>query len=504
MEHEDLWCCIEPSDNKPIKASKVVNAKAKLILLLDPQNYVHVQDCSTAKEVWECLQQAFDDKGLTRRVGLLKDLINTKLESSYSLEEYVSKIINTAHNLRNIDFDVNNEWLGTLMLTGLPDEYKPMIILLESSGSKLKTEDQDAIIAINKVILLNYVNNQRTNRLRSIFAHDLQDDWLYNVTEPTVKSVTVANREPLTVKGVGCVDIQINQKDKIQVKNVLFVPGLAANLLSVSTIVKNEHNVIFYDKGCDIQNAKGEVICNAVLKNNLYVMNISGEEVHLTSSAVNYNDTYLWHLRMGHLNFSDIKKVPNCVEGMSLTLDKDKMSVLDTFKDFKSKVENELNCKIKKLRTDNGKEYCNNNFEKFLTNHGIIHQTSTPNTPEHNGLAERMNRKLVERARSLATAAYIVNRSPTKALEGKTPNELWKGKKPNLSHLKIFGSVAMVHVPKEKRQKWDRQVYDSNVTVRSLHTRDKQHSDNHENHMCFSTELTDPQAVEEVFDFTTG
>ncbi|XP_057660652.1 uncharacterized protein LOC130896509 [Diorhabda carinulata] len=138
-------------------------------------------------------------------------------------------------------------------------------------------------------------------------------DWLYNVTEPTVKNVTVANRDPLTVKGVECVDIHINQKDKIQVKNVLFVPGSAANLLSVSTIMKNGHNVIFYDKGCDIQNAKGEVICNAVLKNNLYVMNISGEEVHLTSSAVNSNDTYLWHLQMRHLNFSDIKKLPNCV-----------------------------------------------------------------------------------------------------------------------------------------------------------------------------------------------
>lgn len=147
------------------------------------------------------------------------------------------------------------------------------------------------------------------------------------------------------------------------------------------------------------------------------------------------------------------------------------MNVLETFKDFKAKVETELNHKIKKLRTDNGKEYCNYNFEKFLSNHGIVHQTSTPYTPEHNGMAERMNRTLVERARcmlfyanlekrlwaeALATAAYIINRSPTKPLEGKTPYELWKGKKPNLSHLKIFGSVAMVHVPKQKRQKWDK------------------------------------------------
>ncbi|XP_062529208.1 uncharacterized protein LOC105841774 isoform X3 [Bombyx mori] len=90
---------------------------------------------------------------------------------------------------------------------------------------------------------------------------------------------------------------------------------------------------------------------------------------------------------------------------------------------------------------------------------------------KQNGLAERMNRTLVERARcmlfyanlekkfwteAVATAAYVVNRSPTKSLEGKTPYELWKGKKPNLSHLKIFGSEAMVHVPKEKRHKWDK------------------------------------------------
>lgn len=91
------------------------------IFLLDPQNYVHVQACTTAKQVWENLQRAFDDNGLTRRVGLLKDLINTTLESSNSVEEFVSKIMTTAHKLRNIGFKVNDEWLGTLMLAGLPD-----------------------------------------------------------------------------------------------------------------------------------------------------------------------------------------------------------------------------------------------------------------------------------------------------------------------------------------------------------------------------------------------
>lgn len=602
LEHEDLWCCVECHDGKPVDAVKDIKAKSKLILLLDPQNYVHVQDCKTAKQVWENLQKAFDDNGLTRRVGLLKDLINTTLDSSNSVEDYVSKIMNTAHKLRNIGFDVNDEWLGTLMLAGLPEEYKPMIMGLESSGIKISADSVKSklIQEVNTSKSAAFYTNSRKPRnntssiktkgprcfncnrnghfakycklpkkqtankgestsfvaaFSATVSKNVSDewyidsgasmhmtsriDWMYNVTESSVKNITVANREPLAVNGVGCVNIQLSQENKIQVKNVLFVPGLATNLLSVGAIVKNGYKVTFNDKGCEVGNSKGEVICSAKLKNSLYVLETCKEVAHLVSRNKNSNNTYLWHLRMGHLNMSDVKKLPTCSEGVTLIPDvndvtcthcmegkqarlpfkntgtratrplelihsdlcgpmenisfggmkyfitftddftrmvhvyflKDKLKILEIFKDFKLKVENELNYKIKRLRTDNGKEYCNYNFEKYLSNHGIIHQTSTPYTPQQNGLAERMNRTLVERARcmlfyanlekkfwaeAVATAAYVVNRSPTKSLEGKTPYELWKGKKPNLSHLKIFGSEAMVHVPKEKRHKWDK------------------------------------------------
>lgn len=52
-------------------------------------------------------------------------------------------------------------------------------------------------------------------------------------------------------------------------------------------------------------------------------------------------------------------------------------------------------------------------------------------------------------------ACYLVNRSPSLALEDKTPQEVWTGKKPSLSHLRIFGCEAYVRVPKEKRTKLD-------------------------------------------------
>lgn len=123
------------------------------------------------------------------------------------------------------------------------------------------------------------------------------------------------------------------------------------------------------------------------------------------------------------------------------------------------------------MRSDNGKEYCNKVLSVFLAASGIKHQTSTPYTPQQNGLAERMNRTLLELAKcmlfeailqksywaeAVATAAYIINRSPSRVLGVVTPYERWTGKKPNISHLWIFGSKAMVHIPRQNRLKWDR------------------------------------------------
>ncbi|KAI5445914.1 hypothetical protein KIW84_013951 [Lathyrus oleraceus] len=55
----------------------------------------------------------------------------------------------------------------------------------------------------------------------------------------------------------------------------------------------------------------------------------------------------------------------------------------------------------------------------------------------------------------MSTATYIINKCPTKRLEGITPEECWSGVKPSLSHLKVFGSIARRHVPDQLRRKLD-------------------------------------------------
>lgn len=147
-----------------------------------------------------------------------------------------------------------------------------------------------------------------------------------------------------------------------------------------------------------------------------------------------------------------------------------KDEVFDKFVEFKALVENETGKKIKILRSDNGGEYVSNAMNNFLKKNGIRHQLTIPRSAQQNGVAERLNRTLVEKARSMLddsglsrdlwaeainTANYVKNRSPTKAVKHMTPEEAWTGKKPNISHLKIFGCKAMVHIPKSKRSKFD-------------------------------------------------
>ena len=86
---------------------------------------------------------------------------------------------------------------------------------------------------------------------------------------------------------------------------------------------------------------------------------------------------------------------------------KKKLEVFNKFKEYKALVENQTGKKIKVLRTDNGGEFCEKEFEKFCKECGIERQKKTPYTPQQNGFAERMNMSLMEKARSMLSGARL-------------------------------------------------------------------------------------------------
>jgi len=66
------------------------------------------------------------------------------------------------------------------------------------------------------------------------------------------------------------------------------------------------------------------------------------------------------------------------------------------FKTYKAEVENQLERKIKCLRSNRGGEYFSSDFSDFCVEHGIIHERTTPYSPQSNRIAERKNRTLTE------------------------------------------------------------------------------------------------------------
>lgn len=139
---------------------------------------------------------------------------------------------------------------------------------------------------------------------------------------------------------------------------------------------------------------------------------------------------------------------------------KNKSDTFQNFVNWKTLVENQVNKKVKTLRTDNGLEFCNEEFDNFCKDNGILRHRTVVYTPQQNGLAERMNRTLLERVRcmltssglpklfwgeAVKTASYLINKCPTKSLNYETPDQVWNGQPADYSKLKTFGCSAYVH-----------------------------------------------------------
>ena len=75
---------------------------------------------------------------------------------------------------------------------------------------------------------------------------------------------------------------------------------------------------------------------------------------------------------------------------------KTKDEALDYFKVYKAEVENQLDKRIKRLRSDRGGEYFSNEFSQFCVDNGVIHERTPPYSPQSNGVVERKNRTITD------------------------------------------------------------------------------------------------------------
>nr|XP_034194668.1 uncharacterized protein LOC117610925 [Osmia lignaria] len=149
---------------------------------------------------------------------------------------------------------------------------------------------------------------------------------------------------------------------------------------------------------------------------------------------------------------------------------KTKYEVKDAVTDYITRIERQTGKKIKRFRTDNGLEYCNNDLTAYFNQLEIKHERSNVETPQMNGVTKRLNRTLLNLTRAMlkssglpqkfwaeavVMAGYIQNRTGHSATGGIVPLTFWSDRKPSVRHLKIFGCLAYAHLPSQGRRKLD-------------------------------------------------
>jgi hypothetical protein len=348
--------------------------------------------------------------------------------------------------------------------------------------------------------------------------------------------VTLGDDYQYPIKGVGESNHKLNSGNSLKIKDILYVPGLTNNLVSISALEKKGFRVAFID-GEVLMWAKGETLNEAIIigseENGLY--KLKGHSKASMTHAIE-NSCELWHRRLSHINYKALPYICKAVTGLSeLKVDhegicngcaqgkniknpfpkrdseakgvlelihsnvcgpmpsasisryvyyvsfiddyscktwvyflKSKDEVFSKFKEFKALIENLSKRNIKILWSDNGGEYTSKEFVNFCKDVGIKRELTTPYNPQKNDVAERKNRTIMEVVNTMIhdqdllmclwaevamAVVYVQNRLSHSALGLKTPEEMFTGKKPDVSHLKIFGFPVLIHITKEKRNK---------------------------------------------------
>ncbi|KAK9185556.1 hypothetical protein WN943_025912 [Citrus x changshan-huyou] len=374
-------------------------------------------------------------------------------------------------------------------------EEKKVLLLQETSA--------DLLVASNSNIKGQWVLDSGCS------FHLCPDKSLFHTYKPVDGGrVLMGNNNVCKIVGVGSVKIEMFDGSVQTLSDVRHAPRLKRNLISLGMLDGMGYSFKSENSGLKIMKGT-EMVMKGVKKNGLYVLEGSSVPGSVAMPVVSdVNITMLWHLRLGHMsirgmqelskqgllcgdNIDELDFCENCIFGKahrskftkgihvskqpldyvhadlwgpaqvpSLSGGRYFMSVID---DYSRKVW------IHILKT---KDQALEKFKIWKTLvetqsgfKGVMRHKTVRFTPQQNGLAERMNRTLIDKTRCLlinsklprnlwaeavSTASYLVNKSPSSAIGFKTPEELWSGRPGKYEHLRVFGCPAYVHVRQGK------------------------------------------------------
>ncbi|XP_074369148.1 uncharacterized protein LOC141710363 [Apium graveolens] len=522
-----------------LKETRKKDKKALYTIIqgVDESTIEKISNAKMAKDAWEILQISFQGVEKVKKVRLqvlCGEFKNLKMKNSENIGELVTRLKTVTNEMKRNGESLDDVRVMEKLLRSLTRKFDYVVTSIEESKD-LSTISIDELVVLAVAVLhvadvaleMATVVNEDEEGRPSIEAKILNYECRASKMEE-MSHFTAAKED----KDVGTAMFLTYKGDEENKKNVWYLNSGASNhmtghkelFMEIDDTISGEvtfgdsSKIPMQDNSVIFRNQAWELIANVEMsKNHLFTLDMQ-KNVQKCLKSVIKNDSWLWHLRYGHLGFSGLKLLSKtklvdgfpeinepenmcetCVKGkqhrQSFPVGKlwrarrpleivhtyiagpfdisplgEKLEALDKFKEFKVVAEKQSGHYLKVLRSDGGGEYTSNLFRSFCRAHGISHQLTTSYTPQQNGVAERKNRTILDMARSMVKekhlprtfwaeavlcAVYLLNRCPTKSVRNKTPNEAWSGSKPSMGHLKIFGCIAYTHVPDQKRKKLD-------------------------------------------------
>lgn len=336
----------------------------------------------SALEIWNILKNLYEDRGLSRETSLIRAFVSIRLEDCENMGEYIGKLKEAANKLVGIGFTVEDKWLSGITLSGLTEEFRPVIYSLETNSERptsdfimtklldLQPSSSSASSAFfnkNKKKkfkkqkkcyncgsashLSNACDKEKKSDKKDTDKKDddskkkpafvallckekeNDDEWhidsgtgrhmrtsdigMYETKRSDIIDIVSANNGVMKVKKCGKVKIEMKNA-VIEADDVLHVPDIAVNLLSVYQICKKGNEVSFKKNMCYIKNADGELITSCKAENGVYKIGKKSECCFYTDKKAETN-ALTWHRRLGHMNLNTMNKMRAKITGINYT-----------------------------------------------------------------------------------------------------------------------------------------------------------------------------------------
>ncbi|GJW05065.1 retrovirus-related pol polyprotein from transposon TNT 1-94 [Tanacetum coccineum] len=264
-------------------------------------------------------------------------------------------------------------------------------------------------------------------------------DILFDFLECDGGSVQLGDNRECKIRGIGKVRLQLRDGSSFVLNNVRYIPELKRNLISLGTLEKEGYTVKMQSGKVKVINGSRVILSGIRRDNCVYSLDGHAMAGELNASVEEKDSlAQVWHKRLGHINEAGLQVLEkqglfgkeslgkldfceNCVLGKShrvrfnvgrhttqgvvdyvhsdlwgpsqvesLGGKRYFLSIIDDYSRRTGRT-------VKKLRTDNGLEFCNREFEQLCIESEIARHLTVAWTPQQNGVAERMNRTLMDK-----------------------------------------------------------------------------------------------------------